>query len=231
MQGERMAVQHRVWITGASGALGQAVVKQFASEGWEVLATHHSGPVPLEHPRVDWVCLDVSDPKAIETVVGARLRERPVDALMHCAGGFRYGDLATMSWEDVDFLWTSNLRSALASARAVLPGMLARRSGHLVFVGAAGAMRPSPHMSAYAAMKAGLHALVTSLSEETKDRGVGVNAVLPYTIDTPANRAAMPKADFSTWVAPETMAKLMWRLTTPELATLRGALIPVSASV
>ena len=130
-----------------------------------------------------------------------------VDALVHLVGGYAGGsvretDLAT--WERMLSL---NLRSTLLAVRAVLPGMLARGRGKIVAVGSRSAYEPAAGMAAYAVSKTALLKLVETLAAEVLDRGVQVNAIAPSVIDTTANRRAMPKADFSTWVTPEDLAR------------------------
>jgi len=109
----------------------------------------------------------------------------------------------------------------------VLPGMLARGRGAIVNIAANAALDPPAGMSAYVSSKAALVAMTRSLAREVGPRGVRVNAVLPTTIDTPANRAAMPDADFSQWTRPESIAAVIHWLASDAAAAVRGALVPV----
>jgi NAD(P)-dependent dehydrogenase (short-subunit alcohol dehydrogenase family) len=120
-----------------------------------------------------------------------------------------------------------NARSAFVVARAVVPHMLAADRGSIVLVGASAALQGGAGNSAYAASKAAVVRLTESLSAETKRRGVRVNAVLPGTIDTPPNRAAMPDADHALWVAPESIADVIAFLASDQARAVTGALIPV----
>ncbi len=224
-------VKKRVLVTGAAGALGQVAVERMVAGGWEVVATAR-GTLPAR-PGVRGVTVDLADAREVESRLTPALGEiGGVHALLHCAGGFRYGALPDLDWSDVEFLWESNLRSALLVTRAVVPGMRALGGGELVFVGARGALAPAPGMSVYAAMKAGLHALVTSLDAELTPYGIRAHAVLPGIIDTPANRAAMPGADRKGWVTTASLVEVMANLLEQAgLRDVRGALIPVSGAV
>jgi NAD(P)-dependent dehydrogenase (short-subunit alcohol dehydrogenase family) len=124
-------------------------------------------------------------------------------------------------------MYRMNMRAAAAAAHAALPGMLARGRGAIVNVAAQAALDPPAGMGAYVASKAALVAWTRSLAREVGGRGVRVNAVLPSTIDTPANRAAMPDADFSQWTRPESIAAVVRWLASDEAAAVRGALVPV----
>ena len=151
-----------------------------------------------------------------------------LDVLANIAGAFRYqtleeGDLA--SW---DLLYTTNLRTAVVTSKAALPHLRKRGGGHIINVGATAAAKAGAGMGAYAAAKAGVAKLTESLAEEMKDHGVHVNAVLPSIIDTPANRADTPKADFSRWVTPEAVADVILFLASDGARGITGALLPVS---
>jgi NAD(P)-dependent dehydrogenase (short-subunit alcohol dehydrogenase family) len=121
--------------------------------------------------------------------------------------------------------------TAVAASRAALPHLLARGAGRIVNIGANAATRAAAGMGPYAASKAAVARFTESLAEEMKDRGITVNAVLPSIIDTPQNRADMPDADFSRWVAPEAIAEVILFLVSDAAAAVTGALIPVTGRV
>ncbi len=151
-----------------------------------------------------------------------------IDALLNIAGGFRWetmeaGDAAT--WER---MFAINLKTALNASRAALPHLLESGAGRIVNVGAQPANHATAGMGAYAASKAAVHRLTESLADELKLKGVTVNAVLPSIIDTPANRADMPKAEFDRWVSPADLAAVMLFLASDEARAVTGALIPVT---
>jgi len=151
-----------------------------------------------------------------------------IDVLINVAGGFRWekvedGDIAT--W---DSLYSMNLRSAVVSCKCALPAMLERGRGRIINIGAGAAARAALGMGAYTASKAGVQRLTEALAEEVKDRNITVNAILPGIIDTPRNRLDMPDADFSRWVSPDAIAKVLLFLASDEAAAINGASIPVS---
>jgi NAD(P)-dependent dehydrogenase (short-subunit alcohol dehydrogenase family) len=154
-----------------------------------------------------------------------------IDALINIAGGFRWetveaGDLAT--WE---FLFAINVKTAFNACKAALPYLLESGAGRIVNIGAGAAIKAAAGMGAYAASKAGVLRLTESLAEELKNKGVTVNAVMPSVIDTPANRADMPKANFAAWVAPLDLASVILFLASDEAKAITGALIPVNGGV
>ncbi len=124
-----------------------------------------------------------------------------------------------------------NVQTTANASRAAIPHLKRSPAGRIVNVGANGALKASLGMGAYAASKAGVHSLTQALSEELKGDGVTVNAVLPSIIDTPTNRADMPKADFASWVRPEELAAVMLFLASEEASAVTGALVPVTGRV
>jgi NAD(P)-dependent dehydrogenase (short-subunit alcohol dehydrogenase family) len=124
-----------------------------------------------------------------------------------------------------------NVQTTANAVRAALPALKASSSGRIVNVGALSAEKAAAGMGPYAASKAAVHRLTEALAEELKDAGVTVNAVLPSTIDTAQNRADMPKADFSRWVAPADLAEVMLFLASETARAVTGALIPVRGRV
>jgi NAD(P)-dependent dehydrogenase (short-subunit alcohol dehydrogenase family) len=119
----------------------------------------------------------------------------------------------------------------VAASKAALPSILKSDAGRIINIGAGAAVKAAAGMGAYAASKSGVLRLTESLSEEVKDRGVTVNAILPGTIDTPQNRKAMPKADTSRWVAPEAIADVVVFLASDGARAVTGAAVPVFGRV
>ena len=154
-----------------------------------------------------------------------------IDALLNIAGGFKWETLASSLMEGWHRLFLMNVQTAANASRAATPHLKRSAAGRIVNVGANGALKASAGMGPYAASKAGVHSLTESLAEELKADGVTVNAVLPSIIDTPANRADMPKADFAAWVAPADLAAVMLFLASEEARAVTGALIPVTGRV
>jgi NAD(P)-dependent dehydrogenase (short-subunit alcohol dehydrogenase family) len=152
-----------------------------------------------------------------------------IDALCHLAGGFRMGEAvhetSASTW---NFLVDINVRTLLNAAQAVVPQMLAQGGGRIVTVGAASAARGAAQMGAYTAAKSAVMRLTESMSAELRERGINVNGVLPTIIDTPENRAAMPAADPSRWVAPAALAEVIGFLCSDAARAVHGVALPVA---
>ena len=147
--------------------------------------------------------------------------------MVHTVGGFASGALHEMPDQDWKRLCEDNLYAAFYLLRAVLAPMRDRRHGRIVVIGSLAAVQPQANLSAYVATKAALHALVQSAALENRDFGISINAILPGTIDTAANRAAMPAADPSRWLSPQKLAQLCTRLLQDPDGALTGALLPL----
>ena len=154
-----------------------------------------------------------------------------LDALVNVAGGFRWEKIESGSIDTWDLLYQMNVRTAVNASQAALAHLLAREGGRIVNIGAMAAAKAGVGMGAYAASKAGVAKLTEALAEELKDRGVTVNAILPSIIDTPANRADMPDADFSRWVTSEEIAELVVFLLSDRARAITGAMIPISGQM
>jgi NAD(P)-dependent dehydrogenase (short-subunit alcohol dehydrogenase family) len=221
-------------VTGAFGALGRVVVQRLLDAGATVAAIDLAeAKEEADQPGL----LRLGGVDAGDRVALARAFERAVEAfggldgLVNIAGGFRWETLAEGDLATWDRMYQMNLRSAVSACMAALPHLGSRPQAAIVNIGALGAVKAGAGMGAYAASKAGVARLTESLAEELKDRGIRVNAVLPSIIDTPANRADMPDADFSRWVAPEALADAILFLLSPASRAVTGALLPVAGRV
>jgi NAD(P)-dependent dehydrogenase (short-subunit alcohol dehydrogenase family) len=229
-----MSAARSVIVTGGTGALGRAVVTAFLAGGDRVVvpwivarerdAVSAQAKDAVEAGRLVLIETDVSEAAAARGLVH-QAGEPAV--LVNGVGGFAAGALHETELEVWDHMYRLNVRAAAAATLAALPGMLARGRGAIINIAANAALDPPAGISAYVASKAALVALTRSLAREVGGRGVRVNAVLPTTIDTPANRAAMPDADFSQWTRPESIAAVIHWLASDAAATVRGALVPV----
>jgi NAD(P)-dependent dehydrogenase (short-subunit alcohol dehydrogenase family) len=214
-----------VLITGASGGLGAAVCKAFLDTGATVIGAARHWPEPV--PFIP-LAVDLTTEAGCESMVAQALEHGPIEALVHLLGGFGGGQtIAAMSDKTWDDMMTLNLRAAFCVMRAVLKPMTAAKYGRIVAVGSRAAVEPLPNFAAYAVSKAGLVALVKNVAAENKDLGITANVVLPSTIDTPVNRKAMPQADFSRWVSPESIAKTLVWLASEAAGDVSGAVIPI----
>jgi NAD(P)-dependent dehydrogenase (short-subunit alcohol dehydrogenase family) len=151
-----------------------------------------------------------------------------VDILANIAGGFAMGPpVHETEDKDWDFMMDLNARSVFNTCRAAVPHMIARGSGRIVNVSARAAREGKAHMAPYCASKAAVITLTESLAAELKDHGINANCILPGTIDTPQNRAAMPDADVSRWVPTAALADVILFLASNASAYVTGAAVPV----
>jgi NAD(P)-dependent dehydrogenase (short-subunit alcohol dehydrogenase family) len=223
-----------VVVTGAFGALGSAVARAFATRGARV-ALLDVAPQPAPPMRAEFGNghlllggVDLSEMEDTRKAMAAvAMRFGGIDVLVNVAGGFRWQTLADGEVETWDQLYSMNLRTAVVSCKAALPALIERGRGRIVNVGAGAAARAAAGMGPYAASKSGVQRLTESLSEEVKDRGITVNAILPGTIDTPRNRADMPEADFTRWVSPAAIAAVIVFLASDAAEAVTGTAIPV----
>jgi NAD(P)-dependent dehydrogenase (short-subunit alcohol dehydrogenase family) len=226
-----------VLVAGGTGGLGKAVSLGFIEAGANVIVTYHSevefralkelvGP---DQSSLEGHQVDVTDESASADLVNRVLKQHgAVDALVNTVGGYAGGvklwDLETIVF---DRMLELNLRSGYMLARAVMPIMLRAGHGSIVNVSAKAAFDHGAGAAAYAASKAGALALMDSIAADAKGTGVRVNSILPSVIDTPANRQAMPDADFATWPKPVDIAHVILFLSSDFAKSIHGAAIPV----
>jgi len=227
-----------VVITGASGALGRAVVQQFLDQGARVALIDHR----LAHLTGAFAGLDPSrhllleaDVTSTEAMAGAGQRilaslDGQVDALVHIAGGFEMGEqvhaLSRAAW---DRMMNLNAWSFVAVTQAFVPSMIERKAGRVVAVTAKTAARGAAAMAAYIASKSALQRLVEASASELAPHGIGVNSIAPSVLDTPANRQAMPDADPGLWVPTAVAAQAVAFLASPAAAAVHGQHLTLDA--
>lgn len=222
-----------ILITGAAGALGSAVARAFDIAGANtVLVGRDAARLaeacgPASERRMLAVA-DLRDAASLATAVRAAVeRFGRIDALCNIAGGFAMGTpvhaTSDAQWDELFDLNVRSLRNAVA---AVVPGMLDGQGGKVVNIASGSARQGLPNMGAYCASKDVVIRLTESMSAELRGQGINVNCVLPGTIDTADNRAAMPNADRSKWVAPEALADVILFLCSPAARAIHGAAIP-----
>jgi NAD(P)-dependent dehydrogenase (short-subunit alcohol dehydrogenase family) len=223
-------------VTGGTGALGRIVVRRLAAAGATVWVPYRS-PGGLDELRAllgaDAARLaaepaDVTDGGAFGRLVSRALdRHRRIDVLVNAAGGFAGGDLLSTPLDEWRRVMELNLSSAVVGCRAVLPAMRDARAGRIVNVGSLAVVTPAGGFIAYAVSKSAVITLTQALATEVRGLGIAVNAVLPGTMDTAANRRAMPDADRARWVSPDRVAAVIAFLCSDEAAAITGAAIPV----
>lgn len=226
-----MILENRVvLITGAKGGLGTYVTNAFLAAGATVAGVSRSiQQSDFDHPRFNAIPAELSSRDAAETLAAdAIARLGRIDAVVHLLGAFACGTtVAASSDATLDQMLDLNFRSFFHIARAVLPGMQSRRAGALLAIGSRTAAEPQPGLGLYSASKAALVSLMQTIAKENAAHGVTANVILPGTMDTPANRRAMPDADPSKWVQPNQIAALLVHLASCQATQLSGAVIPV----
>jgi NAD(P)-dependent dehydrogenase (short-subunit alcohol dehydrogenase family) len=219
-----------VLVTGAAGNLARAVADRFVQQGDKValLARKREALAQVygaEDAQHVFVVADLLEPDALQAAVR---KLGPIDVLCNLAGGFAMGDPVHATpagdWQKMQDL---NVRTLLNAVQAVVPGMVARGRGKVVNVGANSALRGTGQMGAYIASKSQVLRITESMAAELREQGINVNCVLPSIIDTPENRAAMPKADPARWVAPAQLAEVIAFLASDAAAAVHGASLPV----
>jgi len=221
-----------VVITGASGALGTVVAAAALARGARVAGLDHEpSQLPATPDRIELGGVDLSDAAAAKTAIDAVMAHfGKLDALVNIAGGFTFEAVAEGDPRSWQHMYALNVLTALNASRSALPHLAASAAGRIVNVGAMGALQAGAGMGAYAASKAGVHRLTEALAAEWKGT-ITDNAVLPSIIDTPANRASMPKADFTKWVRPQELAEVILFLLSDAASAVTGALLPVNGRV
>jgi NAD(P)-dependent dehydrogenase (short-subunit alcohol dehydrogenase family) len=224
-------------VTGGSGALGTAITRRFLADGavvcvpWIIEQEHDRLLAAVEaaaRPRLMLERCNVGDDAAMARLARRTLeRHGRIDVLVTAVGGFAMGGLAETDRATWDAQIGLNLTTTFVAARAVVPSMLAAGRGRVVAIASRAVRPPVGGFIAYTVAKTGVIAFAQALAEETRGRGVTVNAVLPSTMDTPANRAAMPDVDPRTWTPVTAVADAVAYLASEEASHVTGALVTV----
>lgn len=225
--------QKNVIITGAAGNLGRAAVAKFAAEGYRVIATVEPGR-DLGYAVPDTVSVypvDLQDENSTADFVSSVTTSfSTIDAALLLVGGFGSGDITAASGKDIRKLIALNFETAFFVARPVFAQMLRQTNGgRIVLVGARAALEPDmgKNFLAYSLSKSLLFDFAELLNAEGAARKVVTSVVVPSTIDTPTNRAQMPKADFSKWVLPEKIAEVMAFIASDKASAVSGTVLKV----
>jgi NAD(P)-dependent dehydrogenase (short-subunit alcohol dehydrogenase family) len=219
-----------VLITGAKGGLGSFVTHRFLETGATIVGASR-GISQEDFPRPNFVALpvDFTQSAAVNRAIGSIIdRYRRLDVLVHVVGAFAGGksiaETDDATWEEMPDL---NLTSAFYVLRATIPHLRKSGSGRIVVIGSLAAVEPHAGLGAYVTSKSALVSLVRTVALENKDAGLTANVVLPGTMDTPANRKAMPGADFSKWLKPADVADLILWVADERAAHVTGTVIPI----
>lgn len=219
-----------VFITGANGGLGASVTQHFLNAGATVIgASKRISKDDFPHANFHALAGDFTKSAEVNTAVGSVVAQfGRIDALIHVLGGFAGGqsvaDTDDASWEQMQDL---NLTSAFYVLRAAIPHLRKSGKGRIVVIGSLTAAEAHANLGAYITFKSALATLVKTVALENKDAGLTANVVLPGTMDTPANRKAMPNADFSKWLQPKEVADLVLWLASEQAGHVSAAAIPI----
>ena len=226
-----------VLITGGTGALGRQISLSFLKSNAAVSITHVTDKEiqQLESTLGDLmknvvlIKADIGDESQIKNLVSDVVKKYDrIDILINVVGGFLGGKKVTeMTEKEWDLMMNLNLKTAFLISKHVVEQMVKQGSGKVVHVAARLGLKGIAGNSAYGASKSGLIRLVESLSDEVKDKNINVNCIMPSIIDTGANRKDMPDADFSKWVKPSEIARVMLFLASDDSKPIHGAAIPV----
>jgi len=217
-------------LTGAAGNLGRAVAAAFAAAGANLALLDLKRGNLQDSDRQLFVETDLLDAQSVQAAVARAVqRYGGIDVLCNIAGAFRMGAAVhELSERDWNLMMDVNARTVLNMARAVVPVMLKAGGGKIINIGAFAAQKGAAQMGAYIASKSAVIRLTETMAAELREKNINVNCVLPTIIDTPENRAAMPKADPKRWVAPADLAQVIVFLASDSARAIHGAALPVT---
>lgn len=220
-------------VTGASGNLGQAVVKKFLSDNYNVVGTvipNDPAPMEISDPKFEKAVIDLSNEEAagkfIDSVI---LKHGSIDAAVLTVGGFAMGKVVDTKTSDILKQYKLNFETAYNTARPVFVQMMKQNAGRIFMIGSkpGSDMRHSKGMVAYGLTKSLIFRLAELMNDEAKNHNVVAGVIVPSTIDTPQNRKSMPDADFSKWVKAEAIAEVISFYCSEEASILREPVIKV----
>lgn len=217
-------------VTGANGGLGKFVSQALLDAGATVAGLSRKVlQSDFNSPNFRALPAEISNAAGAKAAVDSLLSSLgKLDILVHTVGGFSGGQ-SVAETNDATFqrMFDLNLYSTFYLLRAAIPVMRKTGNGRIVAIGSRAALEPGAGVGAYSASKAAMVSLIRTVAQENKDAGITANAILPGTMDTPANRKAMPDSDFSKWVQPAAVASLITWLVGDEGKDVNGAVIPV----
>ncbi len=220
-------------VTGASGNMGQAVVKKFIDEDYYVIGTVLSnGSIPMNFPsnKFEKVVVDLTNEddsqKFIDTIIE---KHGSIDAAVLTVGGFAMGKIAETKTADILKQYKLNFETAYNVARPVFVEMIKQNSGRIFIIGSKPGLnaKNGKGMVAYGLAKSLIFRLAELMNDEAKGKNVITSVVVPSTIDTPSNRKSMPDANFDNWVKPEAIADVIFWHCTNESSVLREPVLKI----
>jgi NAD(P)-dependent dehydrogenase (short-subunit alcohol dehydrogenase family) len=220
-------------VTGGTGGLGAAVVTRLLDDGWRVVVpwvTERELERVERRPDLELIEADLFEPDTVAAAVARAAGDlsAPLGAVVNLVGGFAQGPrVAETPIEQFEAQLRLNLRPTYLVTQAALGHLVAAGGGAVVCVGSRAALAPFSGAAGYVAAKAAVIAFSQAVAVEYRDERVRCNAILPSVIDTPANRAAMPDADWTRWVLPAQLAGEIAHLCSDDASAVSGAAIPV----
>lgn len=233
MDGPFLMNEKVILITGANGGLGSAITESFLLQGATVIgASRKISQQEFAKPNFIPMSFDLTDEALIRQAVAKIIADHgQLDVLVHVLGGFAGGQpisaISNQTWEQMRDV---NLTSAFYVLRETIPHLRKSANGRIITIGSLTAREPHANLGAYVVFKTALTTLIQTVALENADAGLTANIVLPATMDTPGNRAAMPSEDFSKWVKTEDVANLVLWLADDSARHVTGAAIPIEAS-
>lgn len=222
-----------VFITGAKGGLGSVITETFLQQGAKVIGASRSiSSSDFPGPNFEAVAIDFTSADQVRDAV-AKIFERHgrIDAVVHVVGGFAGGQTIT---ETSDSTWNQmrdmNLTSAFHVLRETVPYLRKSKNARIIAIGSLTAKEPHANLGAYVIFKSALTILVQTVAAENADCGLTANVVLPGTMDTPANRKAMPNEDFSKWLPLQNVADLVLWLADESSSHITGMALPIESN-
>ena len=219
-----------VLVTGANGGLGTYVTQAFLDAGAIIVGTSRKiQQSDFDHPNFSALPAEISTREGAKVLVDQVVeRFGKLDVLAHTVGGFAGGQ-SIADTDDATFqrMFDLNLNCVFHILRAAVPPLRQTGNGRIIAIGSRAALEPGAGVGAYSASKAAMVSLLKTVALENKDAGLTANVILPGTMDTPANRKAIPNADVSKWVQPATVAGLVVWLASEASKDVNGSVIPV----
>ena len=220
-------------VTGASGNLGQTVVRKFIAEGYKVIGTIiPNDPTPMDFPtdRFEKSVVDLMNEEDSQKFVASVISKYgSVEAAVLTVGGFAMGKIADTSTADIMKQYKLNFETAYNVARPVFVQMMKQNSGRIFIVGSRPGLdaKSGKGMVAYGLAKSLIFRLAELMNDEANGHNVVASVIVPSTIDTPQNRKSMPEANFKDWVRADEIADVIYYHCTDEGNALREIIIKV----
>ena len=220
-------------VTGASGNMGQAVVKKFIDQGFKVIGTViPNDPVAMDFPadKFEKIVVDLMNEEAAQQFIDTILStHKTIDAAVLTVGGFATGKITETKTSDILKQYKLNFETAYNVARPIFTQMLKQNSGRIFLIGSKPGLdhRNGKGMVAYGLAKSLIFRLAELMNDESKGTDIVTSVIVPSTIDTPQNRQSMPDAKFDSWVKPEAIADIIYFHCSPEASTLREPVIKI----